>query len=991
MNGTLKHFLHIPLLAIFALSLSACGGGSSDEDDGSVVIAGDVPIAYVKRSVNSIGNPTDAARFTAGGDLYMRKFASASSSETNITGSMTGGQGDVSDPEVSYDGTRILFSMRRNNSDTWNIYEFDTTAGVSGGNPKRIIADDATANAGNDLDPYYLADDRIIFSSNRQERSKTVMTNNNVEPYTYRDEYERERVAALHVMKADGTNIRQISVNQSHDRNPTVRMTGDIMFGRWGHVGGRNEFSIFNANPDGTNLFVLYGAHSPGNSFLHPREMQDGNIISTLMPLSRTFEGGALMIIRVSQCSENNDCKDGGQGQSQASAESINFGRGVSPFGRFTTPYPLWDNSNRVLVSYTTSCASPIKNNCGTQTNPITGAPETVEGPPQYGIYMLDITTKQLRPLILASAGEAYTDPIALMARPRPNIVTDKPETGSTGILNVKSVYDTDSLGRMGDAALIAGLDAGTIPKTAAPVGSTQSQVADIALLKDPANSEYLNRPARFVRIVKAVPTPSNMSTEDIGETMFEMQQIVGDAEVEPDGSFKVEVPADTALAISVIDTEGRSFQTHTNWVQVRPGETRTCNGCHSPRRGSAINAQPIAGTHPNTLFPNGSTPGTGESMAETRVNNASVSALQLQTDISHTDIWADTGITGVTATSPISIDYSGLTTTAPTNGIINYIDNVDPMWTATRTNTTGSAVTVTGVNIAAGASFTCTTCHNADVADDVNDPLWQRSAGLDLSATVTGTGRLLSYNEMMIGDPIIDPNTGLPMIVINEDELIVVREPAPVRNASSRSSRLVEILNHQELNAGTSNGIPQTIGNIDHSWMMNASEKRVIYEWIDLGGQYYNDPFVNGAGDVASAGGVVKMQSELRSSVKMLDETVFETTIHPILMNTCAACHQPFAGSLASPNNPPNTNFTGTPNRFVLTGQIEGDFNITSTMVTDLANPANSSILTRPISSDANFHAQDIVSGLPIMVSGSADYNAIWTWIDAARIANGL
>ena len=29
-----------------------------------------------------------------------------------------------------------------------------------------------------------------------------------------------------------------------------------------------------------------------------------------------------------------------------------------------------------------------------------------------------------------------------------------------------------------------------------------------------------------------------------------------------------------------------------------------------------------------------------------------------------------------------------------------------------------------------------------------------------------------------------------------------------------------------------------------DHSKMLNAAEKRLLAEWIDLGGKYFNDPF---------------------------------------------------------------------------------------------------------------------------------------------------
>ena len=35
------------------------------------------------------------------------------------------------------------------------------------------------------------------------------------------------------------------------------------------------------------------------------------------------------------------------------------------------------------------------------------------------------------------------------------------------------------------------------------------------------------------------------------------------------------------AIALSVVNEKGQGFQTHTNWIQVRPGERRTCDGCH--------------------------------------------------------------------------------------------------------------------------------------------------------------------------------------------------------------------------------------------------------------------------------------------------------------------------------------------------------------------------------------------------------------------------
>ncbi|UCH54170.1 MAG: PD40 domain-containing protein, partial [Pseudomonadota bacterium] len=398
------------LSLVGVVTLGLLGGCSSGSDSGSVAVQGDVAIAYVKRPVATLGNPTDAITFAPGGDLYMRERSSPSAPETCITCAETQGAGDVSDPEVSYDGTKILFTMRKSGDPGWRVREYDLTT-----RQIRTIACDAAA-PGDDVDPAYLPDGRIVFASNRQEKSRQQMATAGETPFAYLDEYERERVTALHVMNNDGSNCRQISFNQSHDRNPTVLRTGEVMYSRWDHVGGRNQFSIFFTNPDGTNLFVLYGAHSPGNSFLHPREMPDGRVISSLMPLSRTNEGGALMAIDVRNYSENCEPADNSLpacgGQTQTTQQLINFGMGISEFGRFSTPYPLWDGTNRALVTWTPSCAAVNIANCPTEINPLTGLPEPEESTPVYGVYMLDLTTKAMRPVVTAPAGYAVLDAV---------------------------------------------------------------------------------------------------------------------------------------------------------------------------------------------------------------------------------------------------------------------------------------------------------------------------------------------------------------------------------------------------------------------------------------------------------------------------------------------------------------------------------------------------------------------------------------------------
>jgi hypothetical protein len=976
--------------AVAAVVATGCGSGS-----GEAMVEGDVPIAYVKRSTAMQANPTNGAPSAAGGDLIIREKSSASAPEINVTARYTQGEGDVSDPEVSYDGKKIVFAMRCPTSNTstindqpactgrWNIWEYDTTeGGMANGTFRRLTS----SSSDDDADPAYLPGGRgFVFTSNRQLRSSRQALDRT---YFALDEYERERVMNLHTMDADGGNITQISVNQSHDRNPVVRPNGDIMFSRWDHVGGRNHFKIFRVKPDGTDMFVLYGAHSEGNSFLHPRDMDPngqykGQVSSDLMPLSGTREGGALVFVDVSNYSEQDTPVNpqvpaqGGQAQPTEADRQLNFGRGLSRYGRVTTPYPLWDGTDRLLVAFrpcevtrngdVVPCAqlTEAEMNRLSDRNRTRAEAEADElqdnAPPAYAIYMVNPATKEWRAVATPPEGSMYTDPVALLERDEPNAVDPTNIDAALaaedkGLLEVRSVYDTDGLGRMGDPMLAAAdLPSGcttAIPKIApTDANDTRPLVADIVRLKDPADAAYRCAPARFVRATRAVapPTSSMGLRQAIGETNFEMQQILGYAPIEPDGSFKLKVPADVPIALAVIDEKGRAFQTHTNWIQVRPGERRTCDGCHSPRRGAALNSGAVVNTVPDAwLAAMAAEHRSGETMASTRTRLDSA-ALNLMADLLWTDHWADTAKSGVTARSGISLRYTGntnatdnLATPVPVNGIINYPEHIQPLWTRNR-----------GAN-------TCTNCHS--------DP-----AKLDLRELVAGTGRLTSYEELLLGDPVIDPDTNLPRTRIEDGVPVIERGPALVETSASegdavglaRKSRLTEILFGETLKASGAavEAHPTPPGSApNHATLLNAAEKRLVAEWMDLGGQYYNDPYGSG--------------NSVRS-ISGLSETTFNTAVFPILRSTCASgCHQAVGSSEGGVEA--GTSFAN--NRFVLTGDAEGDYNVTLSMISDACTPASNFLLSRP--STVPHPSGAPAQGTAVLPVGSANYNAIANWI---------
>jgi hypothetical protein len=125
--------------------------------------------------------------------------------------------------------------------------------------------------------------------------------------------------------------------------------------------------------------------------------------------------------------------------------------------------------------------------------------------------------------------------------------------------------------------------------------------VADLARMKDPAAGGL---PLRAGALRARHPRRAAAQRLHRRAPVHRRDQLrtaagLGYAPIEPDGSFKLQVPADVPLALQVVDAEGRGIQTHTNWIQVRPGERRTCDGCHSPRRGAALNSGPVVNTLP--------------------------------------------------------------------------------------------------------------------------------------------------------------------------------------------------------------------------------------------------------------------------------------------------------------------------------------------------------------------------------------------------------
>ena len=172
--------------------------------------------------------------------------------------------GIIRDPDVHYDGKRVLFADKRSlNEDDYHLYEYDLASGK---------VTPLTKEAGfADYEGCYLPDGNIIFNSTR-----CVQT---VDCYP-------TPVSNLYLMDSRGRHIRRLTVNHVHDNFPTVLNDGRVVFTRWEyndrwviHVQG-----LAVINPDGTGQAEFYGNNSYWPiSMLHARAIPGtGKIVATL-------------------------------------------------------------------------------------------------------------------------------------------------------------------------------------------------------------------------------------------------------------------------------------------------------------------------------------------------------------------------------------------------------------------------------------------------------------------------------------------------------------------------------------------------------------------------------------------------------------------------------------------------------------------------------------------------------------------------------------
>jgi len=892
-HGLLKlAALALPLLAMLGCE-SATTGHAPGLAGGQNLTPGitNYPLAYIKRPVitKDFDNVRDLITSMTGGDVYIRDTASAGGAETNITASITKGMGDVRDLDVSPDGAKMIFSLRLplnpklKNTDlkqpNWHIYQYDAAAKTV----TQLTNDDITA--GHDVGGHYLPDGRIVFSSTRQLATQSILLDEGRPQYSAETDNRQQEIFLLHVMNGDGTQMHQISFNTNHDFLPSVSANGQIIFSRWEVTNGADQVSLYRANPDGTGLQLYYGANSHATGaniagtnnnviqFVNARELASGALVSIVRPFMGTQLGGDIVTINAPEFVEiHQPATPGGTaGTAQASTTTLGVTTDAnlpSMGGRFASVFPLYDGTNRMLVSWSPclvldTTVTPNTTNLCTAAN--TAGANVTLAPPQYTLWIYDLDQGTLGPVLSADVGTMVVEPVILQARkPVPTTLVDAAPapgaqqnmaTAGVGLLDISSVYDVD------------GVD------TAVP---------SIPGLADPSQAPFYTRPYRFVRIQKSVEIPDKtvrkINNSAFGPAGMGMREILGYAPIQPDGSVQIQVPANVPFTIDIVDVNTRRILSqHTSWLQLLPGETKTCNGCHTTvnmtshgrsgltnpvNPGAPTTGQPFPNTSP-ALFANA-----GETMAQTLAritcangktpSGAATPCSQLLTsDVIYANVWT-TGITPPAGDTDASFSYpytgvTGLSETPPTNAncvpwtaqcriTIHY--DTDPV-----KQTFLQAVWSLPTRLAADGvtPAVCVTCHNpVNAMAMVQVPQGQLdltggASSVDPTVVTSYEEVLFPHNEQTLNMGVLqdllvpapgppDPVTGLPTTI-----MVPVSLAPPMAAGSAAGSttflRMFDGSFHDPV--------------LDHTGYLSPAELRLITEWLDIGAQFYNDPFV--------------------------------------------------------------------------------------------------------------------------------------------------
>jgi len=425
----------------------------------------------------------------------------------------------VFDISLSYDARKLLFSwidLSQPGKDSFHVYEIN----VDGTGLRQL-----THGRFHDVWPIYLPDGRICFVSTRVKSFSMC---------------QDAPASAMHVMNADGSDIRRIQFGTLADFSPHVLDDGSILFTRWEYQ-DKSVFSVqslWTINPDGTRVNLFYG-----NTITIPNTIWQAKpipgtrkVLCTMAPHHRNLVGAIGILDRQLGVENPAALTNITPEIPYVPTTDLHWQPGDRLFyWSYRDPYPI--DRELFLVAYGGG------------------------GVERYRLHLMDYQGRKL-PLWEDEAISCF-NPVPLAPRSRPHRNWGQPPADADfGTFLVTDVYQ--GLGGVRRGAVKHLRVMSTVPK--------------------PTN----NRGARAYYMGHDIVDPV------IGAGTFYVKHNYGTVPVEDDGSAYFKAPAGTELYFQALDSSGKELCRMGSLTQLMPGEHQSCIGCHEPRH-SAPPIRPAA------------------------------------------------------------------------------------------------------------------------------------------------------------------------------------------------------------------------------------------------------------------------------------------------------------------------------------------------------------------------------------------------------------
>jgi hypothetical protein len=451
-------------------------------------------------------------------------------------------EGVIRDPDVSFDGKRILFAWKKSaHEDDYHLYELEVASGA---------VRQLTRGLGHaDYEAIYLPNGDILFNSTRCVQS--IDCDFNV-------------VSALYTCDGDGRYLRRLGFDQVTVNYPQLLPDGRVIYTRW-EYNDRSQVwpqPLFLMNSDGTGQTEYYGNNSwfP-TSLLHARPIPGTRKVLAVLSGHHANQKGKLGIVDVALGNQENI------GITLVAPESKPAAVRVDQWGvegdQFKHPYPL--SENLYLAAYSACAGFPVGTNARSLGSP-------------FWLYLVDRSGN--RELLAADADLSCVQPVPLAPRAVPAVrpsVVDYRKKDAT--IYMRDIYRGPGL-------------------QGVPRGSIRSlRVVALEFRHFPIGSVGIFGPGGGSACSTPIALPNGS---------YDVKRVLGEVDVCDDGSAFFRVPARTPLYFQAVDRNGYVAQTMRSWSTLQPGETLSCVGCHESKYEVSPPADPARATQraPQELRP---------------------------------------------------------------------------------------------------------------------------------------------------------------------------------------------------------------------------------------------------------------------------------------------------------------------------------------------------------------------------------------------------